>query len=130
MLISLHKRAKTTTPKNRFAIRARAEPTSTVAERYAISEQAVWKWCARDDVHDRSQTPHRLQQMSPAKEAVSVAMRTRLMLHREDLLALLRTFLNPNTSRSGLLRCPRRRRIWVRLSAMGKAKTSQSRSWK
>jgi hypothetical protein len=32
-----------------------------VAERYGISEQTVWKWRGRSDVHDRSHTPHKLQ---------------------------------------------------------------------
>lgn len=56
MLISLHKQA-TTTPKIRAAIQARKEAAWLVAERYGISEQTVWKWRNRDDVHDRSHTP-------------------------------------------------------------------------
>ena len=56
MLISLHKQA-TTTPKIRAAIQASSEPAWLVAERYGISEQTVWKWRSRDDVHDRSHTP-------------------------------------------------------------------------
>ena len=42
MLISLHAQA-TTPPKVRAAIRANPEPAWMVAERYAISEQTVWK---------------------------------------------------------------------------------------
>ncbi|MCC5974942.1 MAG: hypothetical protein JJT81_12930 [Rubellimicrobium sp.] len=60
MLISLHKQA-TTTPKIRAAIQASTEPAWMVAERYGISEQTVWKWRNREDVHDRSHTPHKLQ---------------------------------------------------------------------
>ena len=60
MLISLHKQA-TTTPKIRAAIQASTEPAWKVAECYGISEQTVWKWRGRDDVHDRSHTPHRLR---------------------------------------------------------------------
>jgi hypothetical protein len=60
MLISLRKQA-TMTPKIRAAIQASPEPAWVVAERYGISEQTVWKWRNRDDVHDRSHTPHRLQ---------------------------------------------------------------------
>jgi hypothetical protein len=56
MLISMHKQA-TTTPR----IRASSAPAWLVAERYGISEQTVWKWRNRDDVHDRCNTPHRLQ---------------------------------------------------------------------
>ena len=108
MLISLHKQA-TTTPKIRAAIQAGTEPAWMVAERYGISEQTVWKWRSRDDVHDRSHTPHRLQTtLMPAQEAVAVALRKALLLPLDDLLAVVREFLNPQVSRSGLDRCLRR----------------------
>lgn len=102
MLISLHKQA-TTTPKIRAAIQASSEPAWLVAERYGISEQTVWKWRNREDVHDRSHTPHRLQTtLTPAQEAVAVALRKALLLPLDDLLAVVREFLNPQVSRSGL----------------------------
>ena len=108
MLISLHKQA-TTTPKIRAAIQASDEPAWLVAERYGISEQTVWKWRSRDDVHDRSHTPHKLQTtLTPAQEAVAVALRKALLLPLDDLLAVMREFLNPQVSRSGLDRCLRR----------------------
>ena len=79
------------------------------AERYGISEQTVWKWRKRDGVHDLSHTPHRLQTtLTPAQEAVAVALRTTLLLPLDDLLAVVREFLNPDVSRSGLDRCLRR----------------------
>ncbi|MBL3567263.1 IS481 family transposase, partial [Rhodovulum sulfidophilum] len=78
MLISLHKQA-TTTPRIRAEIQAITDPAWKVAERYGISEQTVWKWRNRDDVHDRSHTPHRLQTtLTPAQEAVAVALRKAL----------------------------------------------------
>jgi hypothetical protein len=87
MLISLHKQA-TTTPKIRAAIQASSEPAWLVAERY---------------------TPHRLQTtLTPAQEAVAVALRKALLLPLDDLLAVVREFLNPHVSRSGLDRCLRR----------------------
>ena len=108
MLISLHKQA-TTTPKIRAAIQASTDPAWMVAERYGISEQTVWKWRKRDSVHDLSHTPHRLQTtLSPAQEAVAVTLRTTLLLPLDDLLAVVREFLNPHVSRSGLDRCMRR----------------------
>ncbi|MBL3576552.1 IS481 family transposase, partial [Rhodovulum sulfidophilum] len=67
-----------------------------------ISEQTVWKWRGRDDVHDRSHTPHRLQTtLTPAQEAVAVALRKALLLPLDDLLAVVREFLTPHVSRSG-----------------------------
>ena len=108
MLISLHKQA-TTTPKIRAAIQASNEPAWMVAERYGISEQTVWKWRKRDSVHDRSHTAHRLQTtLTPAQEAVAVALRKSLLLPLDDLLSVVREFLNPEVSRSGLDRCLRR----------------------
>lgn len=108
MLISLHKQA-TTTPKVRAAIQASTEPAWMLAERHGISEQTVWKWRKRDGVYDRSHTAHRLQTtLTPAQEAVAVALRTSLLLPLDDLLAVVREFLNPHVSRSGLDRCLRR----------------------
>ena len=108
MLISLRKQA-TTTPKIRAAIQASTEPAWKVAERYGISGQTVWKWRKRDGVHDRSHTAHRLQStLTPAQEAVAVALRKTLLLPLDDLLSVVREFLNPNVSRSGLDRCLRR----------------------
>ena len=102
MLISLHKQA-TTTPKVRAAIRASDEPAWVLSERHGVSEQTVWKWRKRDGVHDFSHTAHRLQTtLSPAQEAVAVAQRKTLLLPLDDLLSVVREFLNPNVSRSGL----------------------------
>ena len=48
-------------------------------------------------------TPHRLQTtLTPAQEAVAVALRETLLVSLDDLLAVVREFLNPNVSRSGL----------------------------
>ena len=108
MLISLHKQA-TTTPKVRAEIQASTEAAWIVGERYGISEQTVWKWRKRDSVHDRSHTPHRLQTtLTPAQEAIAVELRRLLLLPLDDLLAVVREFLNPKVSRSGLDRCLRR----------------------
>jgi transposase-like protein len=58
---------------------------------------------------DRSHTPHRLQTtLTPAQEAVAVSLRATLLVSLDDLLAVVREFLNPNVSRSGLDRCLRR----------------------
>ena len=108
MLISLHKQA-TTTPKVRAAIQGSDAPASVLAERYGVTEQTIYKWRKRDSVEDRSHTPHRLQTtLTPAQEAVAVALRKTLLISLDDLLAVVREFLNPNASRSGLDRCLRR----------------------
>jgi transposase-like protein len=81
-----------------------------LAERHGTTEQTVWKWRKRDRVHDRSHTlPHRLQTtLTPAQEAVAVALRKMLLVSLDNLLAVVCEFLNPNVSRSGLDRCLRR----------------------
>jgi transposase InsO family protein len=108
MLIKLHSQA-TTTPKVRAAIQASDEPAWVLAERHGTTEQTVWKWRKRASVEDRSHTPHRLQTtLTPAQEAVAVALRRTLLVSLDDLLAVVREFLNPNVSRSGLDRCLRR----------------------
>jgi transposase InsO family protein len=108
MLIHLHKQA-TTTPKVRAAIQASDEPAAVLADRFGTTEQTIYKWRHRDSVEDRSHTPHRLQTtLTPAQEAVAVALRKTLLVSLDDLLAVVREFLNPNTSRSGLDRCLRR----------------------
>ncbi len=108
MLIQLYKHA-TTTPRVRAAIQASTEPASALAERFGTTEQTVYKWKHRDDVHDRSHTPHRLQTtLTPAQDVVAVVLRKTLLVSLDDLLAVVREFLNPEVSRSGLDRCLRR----------------------
>jgi transposase InsO family protein len=108
MLIRLHSQA-TTTPKVRAAIQASDEPGTVLAERFGVTPQTIYKWRKRDSVEDRSHTPHRLQTtLTPAQEAVAVALRKALLISLDDLLAVVREFLNPNVSRSGLDRCLRR----------------------
>ena len=108
MLIQLHSQA-TTTPKIRAKIQASDEPAWVLAGRFGTTEQTVWKWRKRDSVQDRSHTAHRLQTtLTPAQEAVAVSLRKTLLVSLDDLLAVVREFLNPDVSRSGLDRCLRR----------------------
>ena len=108
MLIHLHKQA-TTTPKVRAAIQQSDEVGTLLAERFGVTPQTIYKWRHRDSVEDRSHTPHRLQTtLTPAQEAVAVELRRTLLVSLDDLLAVVREFLNPNVSRSGLDRCLRR----------------------
>ena len=93
-----------------------------VCGRYGISEQTVWKWRKRDNAHpahgsqvnhcrgvDHSHTAHHLQTtLTPVQEAFAVSLRKTLLVSLDDLLAVVREFLNPDVSRSGLDRCLRR----------------------
>lgn len=111
MLVRLHSQA-TTTPKVRADIQASDEPAWVLAERHGTTEQTVYKWRHRDSVEDRSHTPHRLQTtLTPAQEAVAVALRRTLQVSLDDLLAIMHEFINPHVSRSGLDRCLRRHSV-------------------
>lgn len=121
MLISLPKQV-TTTPKIRAAIQASSEPAWRVAERYGISEQTVWKWWGRDDVHDRSHTPHRLQTtLTPAQEAVAVAL-------RKALDSMNSTCSAPSLalSTASRLRCGHRPTAWSSASMAGSRRSCRA----
>lgn len=111
MMIALHKNAATT-PAIRRKIAQGDESVAVLAMRYCVSEDTVRKWKKRDSFDDRSHTAHRLQTtLTPAQEIVVVELRRMLLLPLDDLLAITREFLNPDVSRSGLLRRLRRTRL-------------------
>jgi len=107
MNLRLHGRARTT-PAVRAEIQA-APVTITDAElarRYGVSKPTIAKWRRRSTVHDESHTAHRLQTtLTPAQECITVELRKLLRLALDDLLVVVREFLNPNVSRAGLGRC-------------------------
>jgi hypothetical protein len=68
--------------------------------RFGITGQTVYKRRKRDSVEDRSHTPHRLQTApTPAQEAVAVVLRKSLPVSIDDLLAVVRAFLDPGGAR-------------------------------
>ena len=103
MLIHLHKQAtyhcpagdcvaicREETPKVRAAIQASDDAGTVLAERFGVTPQTVYKWRDRNSVEDRSHTPHRLQTtLTPAQEAVAVALRKTLLVSLDDLLAVV-----------------------------------------
>jgi transposase InsO family protein len=108
MQLTLHKNARTT-PAIRRELRVSNLPVAELARRYNLSEPTVRKWRDREDTNDRSHRPHRLHaNLSPAQEAIVVALRQTLLLPLDDLLAVTHEFINPQVSRSGLDRCLRR----------------------
>lgn len=108
MNIRLHANAATT-PRIRREIQQSTETDVALAARYNVMIDTIRRWRKRADVHDRSHTPHRLQTtLTPAQEAIAVELRRLLLLPLDDLLVVVREFLNPDVSRSGLDRCLRR----------------------
>jgi hypothetical protein len=108
MNIRLHVNAATT-PRIRREIQQSTESHAALAARYNVSIDTIRRWRGREDAQDRSHTPHRLQStLTPAQEAITVELRRLLLLPLDDLLVVVREFLNPDVSRSGLDRCLRR----------------------
>ncbi len=108
MMVRLHKNA-TTTPATRRYIQSSNLPVRRLARELGVSEDTIRRWKKRTDVEDRPHTAHRLQtNLTPFQEAVVVELRRTLMLPLDDLLAVVREFITPNVSRSGLDRCLRR----------------------
>lgn len=80
-----------------------------LAQQYGIGVGTVRKWRHRATVHDASHTPHRLQTtLNAAQEELVIYLRTQLLLPLDDLLAVVREFIEPSMSRSALDRLLRR----------------------
>lgn len=109
MLIALHKNA-TTTPAIRAAIRDAKGSDYELAERFGVTRDTIRKWRNRQSVQDASHTAHRLQTtLNAAQKELVVYLRTQLRLPLDDLLAVVREFIEPSMSRSALDRLLRRR---------------------
>ena len=122
MEIRLHKNA-TTTPARRAAIQASDKPVRELAREFGVSEDTIRRWRERETTEDRSHTAHRLQTtMTPAQEAVVVALRKTLWLPLDDMLAVTREFISEKASRSAVHRLLKRHGI-SRLPTEAKLKT-------
>lgn len=109
MLIALYKNA-TTTPATRLALQQANGTDHELAQQYGIGVDTVRKWRRRTTVHDASHTAHRLQTtLNTAQEELVIYLRTQLLLPLDDLLAVLREFIEPAMSRSALDRLLHRR---------------------
>ena len=104
----VHARARTT-PRTRTEIRDSTAPLNQLATRYNISRATAAKWKGRETPEDLSHRPHKLSTtLTPAQEAIAVELRCTLLLPLDDLVAVVREFINPRATRSGLDRCLRR----------------------
>ena len=111
MEVRLHKNA-TTTPARRAAIQASNKSVRELAREFGVSEDTIRRWRKRTSTEDRSHTAHRLSTtLTPAQEAVVVALRRTLWLPLDDLVVITREFLNEKASRSGIHRLLQRHDI-------------------
>jgi hypothetical protein len=70
-----------------------------LAERYNLTKATARKWKNRDSPEDLSHRPHKLSTtLSPAHEAIAVGLRCMALLPLDDLVALVREFINPEVS--------------------------------
>jgi transposase-like protein len=106
--VNLHANA-TTILKQRECIQESDKPVKDLAEEMGVSETTVRRWNKRDHVPDRSSQPHELQTtLSPAEQATVVELCKILLLSVVDLSCVVREFINPDCSRSNLIRLLRR----------------------
>lgn len=104
----VHMQARTT-PRTRAEIKASSASLVELAERYNVSRATIAKWKGRETPQDLSHRPHKLSTtLTPAQEAIAVELRCLILLPLDDLLVVVREFINPDVSRSGLDRCLRR----------------------
>jgi len=107
MALTLHPLARTT-PRTRAELRAEDHSLSdaALARKYGVTAPTVHKWRERESTQDRSHRPDTLHcTLNPAQEAVAMEIRRTLWLPLDDLLVVVREFLNAKVSRSGLARC-------------------------
>ncbi|UFU12358.1 DDE-type integrase/transposase/recombinase (plasmid) [Ideonella dechloratans] len=111
MLIRLHKNAMTT-PATRLVIQQAQGTEAELAQRFGGGKFTIRKWRKRTTVEDGSHTPHRPQTtLNAGQEEIVVYLRTHLRLSLDDLLAVVREFIEPGVSRSALDRLLGRRGV-------------------
>ena len=101
----VHAQARTT-PRTRSEIKHSTDTLVDLADRYNISKATARKWKNRESPEDLSHRPHKLNTtLTPAQEAIAVELRCMALLPLDDLVAVVREFINPAVSRAGLHRC-------------------------
>lgn len=104
MLIKLHKKA-TTTPAIRDYIRTCGKPVKTLARELNLNIGTVRKWRGRDNNLDASHQPHTMQTtLTRSQEIIVMQLRISLLLTLDDLTAIVKEYINPEASRSGIAR--------------------------
>lgn len=102
----IHPQASTT-PQLRAEIKAQRgrKKQKELARQYNVTPQTIRKWQNRDEFTDKSHRPHRLQtKLSEYQEMLVVELRKLLLLPLDDLLVIVREFIHPEATRSGIHR--------------------------
>lgn len=103
MNITLHKNARTT-PAVRAELQSSTGTTEALAKQHGVSWKTAHRWrYATDGVHDRSHRPHTLRAtLNTAQERLVLILREQLRIGIDDLLAVIREYIEPQMSRSAL----------------------------
>jgi hypothetical protein len=88
-----------TKPRARHRFERRGEGASATVSRLAAIRRTG---CRMRRKRKRSSGSFSRRTLTLANEAIAVALRKALLISLDDLLAVVREFLNPNVSRSGL----------------------------
>lgn len=108
MEMKLHGNARTT-PRTRGEIQQSLASVAVLAAAFGVSETTVRRWRNRSSTQDRSSRPARQAiSLTPAEEAIVLALRQDAGLSLDDLVEVMRRCLNPDLSRSAVYRCLRR----------------------
>ena len=96
-------------PRTRAEIKESSATLVELSKAYNISVATARKWKTREHPQDLSHRPHKLSTtLTPGQELIVVELRRLTLLALDDLVAVVREFINPAVSRSGLDRCLRR----------------------
>jgi len=122
MGITYHTNAKTTVY-IRQQIKMSTETLTEICERYNLSESTVVKWKQRDDMHDRSCRPHKLNTvLSELDEWVICETRKTTLFSIDELTEILKPFIVA-VNRDNIYRCLKRHG----LSCLAKMKSSEEK---
>jgi transposase InsO family protein len=104
----VHAQARTT-PLIRGEIAASTLSQAELAKLHNVTRATIAKWRSRQSPLDRSHRPHKLSTtLSAGQEAIVAEIRRLTLIPLDDLLVVVREFINQAVSRSGLDRCLRR----------------------
>ena len=126
MQVQLHKNARTT-PAIRAEMQAYKGSTLSLAKRYGVTKETAAKWRNRTTVNDLSHTPHNLKTtLNAEQEALVLFIRDKLRIGLDDLLAVVREFIEPEMSRSALARMLKRRGVVSLKTLLARERATQT----
>lgn len=101
-----------TTLHTRAKIKASSASLVKLAGVYNISRSTARKWKTRENPQGLSRRPHKLSTtLTLGQKEITIELCCLTLLLFDDLVHVMREFINPDVSRSGLNRCLRRHAV-------------------